>query len=230
MSNHETLSASIYASLRRAILEQALKPGQKLAEEAIAEIFGVSRTGVRSALILLSADGLVDIRPNRGAAVSEPAADEAEDVFSVRRALEAEVIRKLCARMGKDGIDALEAHLREEERALRSGSTALSIRLAGEFHVLMAELTNSPTLARMVNHVCSRSSLILAQFARAHSAECGIDEHREVIAALKEQDAEAAIALMNAHIAAVEERARSDQPEAEADVTAILRRYAAAAG
>ncbi len=59
MSTNLTRSDAIYASLRRAILEQALKPGTKLPEDSIGDTFGVSRTSARNALVRLSSDGLV---------------------------------------------------------------------------------------------------------------------------------------------------------------------------
>ena len=225
MSTQQSRGDAIYASLRRAIIEQALKPGTKLPEDQIGEVFGVSRTGARAALIRLAAEGLVEMRPNRGAAVATPTLEEAQDVFEMRHMLEAEVIRRLCRRMSRDAIDALEAHLKEEERALRGGGPR-SIRLAGEFHILMAELTGSPTLAAYVAQIVSRCSLILAHYGRPHSAECGLEEHAGVIEALREQDAEAALGLMARHLGAVQARARFDGDAAESPVAAILARYA----
>lgn len=227
MSTQQSRGDAIYAALRRAIIEQALQPGAKLPEDQIGDAFGVSRTGARAALIRLAAEGLVEMRPNRGAAVATPTLEEAQDVFEMRRLLEAEVVRRLCRRMSRDAIDALEAHLREEERALRSGGPR-SIRLAGEFHILMAELTRSATLAAYVAQIVSRCSVILARFGRPHSAECGVEEHARIIAALREQDATAALALMAEHLGAVQGRARLDVGGADADVAAVLARYARA--
>lgn len=224
MSTTTTRSNAIYASLRRAILEQALKPGTKLPEDSIGETFGVSRTLAKAALVRLESDGLVEIRPNRGAAVAMPSFAEAEDVFALRRCLEREVIERLCRKMSKDGIDALRSHVREEERALRSSSPR-SIRLAGEFHIVLAELTGSSELTGFVSRIVSRSSLILARFGRPHSAECGIDEHHRLIDALAAQDRDTAARLMDAHLHAVEDRANTNDPGRDADVGAILSRY-----
>ncbi|SMO80431.1 GntR family transcriptional regulator [Paracoccus laeviglucosivorans] len=224
MSTTSTRSDSIYASLRRAILEQALKPGTKLPEDSIGETFGVSRTSARNALVRLETDGLVEMRPNRGAAVAMPEFNEAEDVFALRRCLEREVIERLCRRMSNDSIDALRSHVREEERALRASSPR-SIRLAGEFHILLAELTGSAELTGFVSRIVSRASLILARFGRPHSAECGIDEHLRLIDALAAQDAAAALAIMDAHLHAVEDRANSDDTGKDTDVASILGRY-----
>jgi len=223
MSTNQTRSDAIYASLRRAILEQALKPGVKLPEDSIGDTFGVSRTSARNALVRLASDGLVEIRPNRGASVAMPTLEEAKEVFSLRRCLEREVIERLCTRMPKDGIDALISHVREEERALQSSSPR-SIRLAGEFHILLAELTHSKLLIDFISQVVSRSSLILARFGRPHSAECGIDEHVQLIEALKQLDRERATRIMDHHLHAVEDRARGDESDTP-DVGEILSRY-----
>ncbi|WP_249975835.1 GntR family transcriptional regulator [Vreelandella olivaria] len=223
MSSSNSRSDAIYASLRRAILEQALRPGVKLPEDTIGDSFSVSRTSARNALLRLASDGLVDIRPNRGAAVAMPSLAEAEDIFSLRRCLEREVIERLCRKMSKDGIDAMLSHVREEERALKASSPR-SIRLAGEFHILLAELTGSEELTNFVTRIVSRSSLILARFGRPHSAECGIREHQQLVEALREQDQALAIEIMDSHLHAVEDRANND-PDQEPDVSAILSRY-----
>lgn len=227
MSTNLTRSDAIYASLRRAILEQALKPGTKLPEDSIGDTFGVSRTSARNALVRLSSDGLVEIKPNRGAAVAMPTLEEAVEVFALRRCLEREVIDRLCKRMPKDGIDALVSHVREEERALRASSPR-SIRLAGEFHILLAELTGSKLLIEFIIQVVSRSSLILARFGRPHSAECGIDEHIQLIEALKKLDVEAATHIMDHHLHAVEDRAKADDENDGPDIGEILSRYISA--
>lgn len=224
MSTNLSRSDAIYASLRRAILEQALKPGTKLPEDSIGDTFGVSRTSARNALLRLASDGLVEIKPNRGAAVAMPTLEEAVEVFGLRRCLEREVIERLCKRMPRDGIDALISHVREEERALKASSPR-SIRLAGEFHILLAELTGSKLLIDFISQIVSRSSLILARFGRPHSAECGIDEHVQLIEALKGQDVARATEIMDHHLHAVEDRAKADDDRDAPDISEILSRY-----
>ena len=83
----------IAARLTRAIVEHRLQPGTKLAEQKLADHFGVSRTLVRQALFQLSQNRLVRLEPARGAFVAAPSADEARQVFAVRRMLEAEMVR-----------------------------------------------------------------------------------------------------------------------------------------
>lgn len=78
----------VYAHIFEAILEQRLAPGTKLSEEALGEIFGVSRTIIRRALSRLAHESVVLLRPNRGAVVASPTVEEARQVFFSRRMVE----------------------------------------------------------------------------------------------------------------------------------------------
>ena len=83
----------IVESLTRAIVEHRLHPGTKLAEQKLADHFGVSRTLVRQALFQLSQNRLIRLEPARGAFVATPSVQEAQQVFAVRRMLEVEMTR-----------------------------------------------------------------------------------------------------------------------------------------
>src|ERR1044072_3592364 len=99
----------IYRALRHAIIEQALAPGAKLPEDAIGERFGASRTIVRAALGQLAAEGLVELRRNRGATVATPAWEEARDTFDVRLGVEGLVMARRAARRTAEGVGGIEA-------------------------------------------------------------------------------------------------------------------------
>ena len=138
---------SVYKALRRAIIEQALKPAMKLPEDSIGEQLGVSRTLVREALGRLAVEGLVELKPNRGASVAYPTLEEARDVFDVRRGLERLVAENLAGRLTPAQAAELEDHVRQEEMAHgRDGPE--SIRLSGEFHIKLAEMTGNALLLR----------------------------------------------------------------------------------
>ena len=113
-------SGSVYRALKRAIIEQALLPGTKLVEDSIGERFGVSRTLVREALQRLSSEGLVELRPHRGACVAQPSLEDGHGIFAVRAALESLVVTSLAGRLTAEQRHRLEAHVAAEEKA--SGS------------------------------------------------------------------------------------------------------------
>ena len=219
-------TGAICRALRHAIIEQALAPGAKLPEDAIGERFGASRTIVRAALGQLAAEGLVELRRNRGASVATPAWEEARDTFEVRLGIERLVMERLAGRLSSDEIRRLEAHVDEEERA-RGNDQPLSIRLATEFHIVLAEMTGSAVLARYVGELSSRCGLILALYSRPHSSECAVAEHRALIAALAAGDAKRACAVMDEHLEAVANRALIvARPAAARDFKDVLALYA----
>ncbi|MDK3019075.1 GntR family transcriptional regulator [Pseudodonghicola flavimaris] len=217
-----TLTDAVHDLLQKAIIEQALTPGMRLPEDTVGEQFGVSRTIVRHALVRLENEGLVVTRRNRGAFVAEPSREEAQQVFAVRRCLENEVIRILCQQMPENGYDRLEAHVRSEQN-VKGKDGPVSIRLAGEFHVLLAELTGNDVLARYVSEVVRRGSLIMSMYARNHSSDCAVDEHSQIIEAIRAGDAERAIHIMDHHLGAV--AGRAEFPSRLDSVQSILSHY-----
>ena len=168
---------------------------------------------------------MVELRRNHGAAVATPSWDEARDVFDVRQGLEALVVARLAGRLTPEQAKRLNAHVDEEERA-RGNDEPLSIRLATEFHILLAEMTGSPVITRYVSENASRCGLTLALYSRPHSSECAVSEHRAIIAALAKGDATRATALMNEHLEAVAGRALIvPRPTRDRDLKNILGRY-----
>ncbi len=218
----------VYRALRRAIIEQALRPGMKLPEDSIGEKLGVSRTLVREAFSRLAIEGLVELKPNRGASVAYPTLEEARDVFEVRRGLERMAAEALAGSLTKTQAAALELHVRQEEAALGKGGPE-SIRLAGEFHIKLAEMTGNSLLLRYVQEVSSRCSLILAIYGRPHSSECAVSEHRQLIEALRAGDAARAADLMDRHLQAVAARALL-APLPKLDLRELLTPYARSEG
>jgi DNA-binding GntR family transcriptional regulator len=219
---------SVYRALRRAILEQALKPGMKLPEDTIGEQLGVSRTLVREAFGRLAIEGLVELKPNKGASVAYPTLEEARDGLDVRRGLERLVAESLVGRLTTAQTAELEEHVRLEEQAHGQDGPE-SIRLAGEFHIKLAEMTGNALLLRYVQEVSSRCSLILAIYGRPHSSECAVSEHRQLIEALHSGDAVRAIHLMDHHLQAVVTRALLT-PRGERDIRDLLAPYALSEG
>ncbi len=217
----------ICRAIRRAILERALAPGDKLPEDQLGERFGVSRTLARHALGQLASEGLVELRRNRIAVVATPSFEDARDEFDIRIELERLVVRRLAGRLSPRQLAELAAHVDAEEAA-RGGSETTSLRLATEFHVRLAEMTGRPTLSRYVRETAYRSCLSLATFGRPHSPECAISEHRDVLAALEAGDEARAGELMAHHLDQVAQRALLKAPEARGDLMDILAPYAEA--
>ena len=110
----------IVEALTKAIVEHRLHPGTKLAEQKLADHFGVSRTLVRQALFQLSQNRLIRLEPARGAFVAAPSVLEARQVFAVRRMLEAEMTRAFVREVTPAKIRALKEHVAQKKTPLRA--------------------------------------------------------------------------------------------------------------
>lgn len=198
-------AAEICERIWLSIAERKLRPGTRLKEEQLAEVFEVSRARVRQALAMLESDGLVTILPNRGAFVSEPGVDEARDVFHFRRQVEARVLERLMANIADTAIPQLEAHVALEREADARGDTTATIRLSGGFHLLLAELSGSGFLTSTLRDLISRSTLITTMYRRHSHHNCGPDEHAGLIARIRARDLPGALRLMEDHLRHVED-------------------------
>lgn len=187
-----------------AIAERRLRPGTRLKEEELAEIFNSSRARVRQALSLLERDRLVTLIPNRGGFVAEPTIEEAREVFFARRLIESGLLEKLCANVTPSDIEELREHVEQERAAQRSGDLATIVRLSGGFHILIAELVGSDYLRDVLRDLVSRTSLISTMYAPRHQHDCGPDEHEEIVGHIAAGDAAAALAAMRHHLDHVE--------------------------
>src|SRR5437773_4102311 len=116
-ANGSATQRIVYA-ITTAIVERRLMPGTKLAEQQIADIFEVSRTLVRQALNQLSRDRLVTLEPARGAFVAQPSVAEAQQVFEVRKMLEAAMVKQLCTAVTDEQVACLRRHLKAEREAI----------------------------------------------------------------------------------------------------------------
>jgi DNA-binding GntR family transcriptional regulator len=198
----------IVDSITTAIVERRLMPGTKLAEQQIADIFGVSRTLVRQALNQLSRDRLVTLQPARGAFVAKPGVAEARQVFEVRSMLEAAMVKQLCAVITDAQIGELRAHMKAEAQAVARTDVSGRTRLLADFHVVMARMLGNQVLAEMLEDLLTRSSLIALMYQSSHSAEHSQAEHVAIVDALERRDARAAARLLESHLGNVERNLR----------------------
>ena len=200
-----TPTGVIVEALTRAIVEHRLQAGAKLSEQKLADQFGVSRTLVRQALFQLSQNRLIRMEPARGAFVAAPSIEEAQQVFAVRRMLEAGMVSALVHVITPAQIQTLNEHIAQEKRAVERGDVPGRTTLLGDFHVRMAQLMGNEVLAQMLTDLISRCALITLMYQSSSAAEHSVEEHRDIVAALQAHDETQALALMDAHLRHVEE-------------------------
>ena len=217
-----TATRSIVDALTKAIVEHRLHPGTKLAEQKLADHFGVSRTLIRQALFQLVQKRLIRMEPARGAFVATPSSDEARQVFAVRRMMEVEMTRSFVRNVTPAQIKALKEHVAEEKAAVLRGDVAGRTDLLGDFHVRMAELMGNDVLAQILGELISRCALITLMYQSTNAAEHSAEEHAEILKAIADKDEDLAVKLMDDHLRNVEEGLALDRKVPSNDIAMAL--------
>ncbi|MCF3973214.1 GntR family transcriptional regulator [Paracoccus salsus] len=198
------LETIIVDSILDAIADQRLRAGTKLGEQALSDLFACNRAQVRRSLAALTAYQVVDHLPNRGAYVATPTPDDARDIFQARRAIETVICRNVVRLATQGDIAALREHLRQEQAAKGSDNRPVAVRLSRGFHVMLGRIGRNPVLARYLEELTMRSSLIIGLYAKGHATLCAEDEHARIVDAIESRDEAEAQRLLDEHLRHIE--------------------------
>lgn len=201
MSNNQT---EIAQRVVQSILAQKLKPGERLGEQELADLFGVSRTLVREALMQLQARGFVEVRTRKGWYVVEPSLDEARDAFAARRAVEGGMLRQTEGRPLQTVIRKLRRHIDDERQAVDGADAATRAFVLADFHVCLAECLGHKLLADMLRDLTAHTTLVATLYQSTHDARESCEDHARIVSALEAGDVALAERLMLRHIGNVE--------------------------
>ncbi|MCQ4634930.1 GntR family transcriptional regulator [Shinella sp. CPCC 100929] len=194
----------------QAIFEQRLPAGESITEEQLAATFDVSRTVIRQAVARLAQDGILVKSPNKGTAVASPSRKEARDILFVRRLVEPEIVRLLASAPHRFGLTELRKHLAEENEARLAGQRGTLVRLTGEFHLLLAELSGNQVLLRLMTQLQTLTCLAVLLYAE-HDEACPRDEHLRIVDAIAAGDGGTAAQEMLNHLTHVEKDLKLDR-------------------
>jgi DNA-binding GntR family transcriptional regulator len=171
--------------LRRAILAGDMVPGQRLVEEELSEIFGVTRASLRAALFDLTAEGLVERTPHRSARVRAITLDEAVAITECRMALEGLCAAKAAERVTESQAAQLRAVGEELERSVADGEPLKYSVLNHELHRLVREISGQKVAAGLLERL--NGQLVRHQFQlslRRGRPQVSLPEHLAIIAAI----------------------------------------------
>ncbi len=189
-----------YDEIRSLIVAGALAPGSRLAQGDLADRLGISRGSVREALRRLAGDGLVDFEVNRGFFVAEAALDDVRQRLEARLALEPEIARLAAGRRSDADLELMRTTIEAEASAHTSDEVHDASRA---FHVAVAGATQNQAFTKLLDSlwIADVGRRLLAQRSRAAKwQDSDVEEHRQILVALKDGDAERAARLMRAHV------------------------------
>lgn len=200
---HRSLEERVLFDLREEILSGALAPGTPLTEIALSERLGVSRTPLRAAIHRLAEEGLVRAGTNRGAVVVGITGDDVDDIYCIRVRLEGLAARLAAERISAEGLSYMTELVELSHFYISKGKLDKLRELDGEFHErIYEECDNKPlsaTLSQLHNKIKLYRELSLSVPGRL---ERSVQEHLEILNAIRSGDAELADRLTTEHVTA----------------------------
>jgi DNA-binding GntR family transcriptional regulator len=191
---YQSMGAMVYETLREAIFDGTLKPGQKLRQEVLAERIGVSRVPVRSALIQLEADGLVELRDRRGAVVRALTPAQVRQIYDLRHLLETHALRLSMSAMTDERIQRLR-QLAKVVDAEQEGSGFIDAR--SEFYAELYDADSQPMLWGLIEQM----RLKVGRYVLGWRLVGGTSHsHEELLDAVARGDVDGAVQGISKHL------------------------------
>jgi DNA-binding GntR family transcriptional regulator len=215
----------VYEAIYTAVIDHRLAPGSRLREEELAQTFAVSRTLVRQALHKLAQDGVILLRPNRGAQVPEPTRRDGEHVFDARRVVECEVARRLVGKLSTVQLAELRQVVEAEARATKLQNKQEAIRLSGEFHLKLAQMSGNPIFVRLLEELLPTTSLLMALYKAPGEPMCVAHSHRSLLQAIGQGTGAAAATEMRRHLNEIERSLSQPTPRAAVPLRDVFGSY-----
>jgi DNA-binding GntR family transcriptional regulator len=191
-----------YEHLKTVILSGRFRPGERLAEEHLAEELGVSRTPVREALHKLGQDGLIEPLESRGFCIPQDSPEEVADLFDLRTVLEGYTLRLICERVTDEKINVLGEMIDQSVDALSRQRLDevfhWNTRFHDTLHDMVADKRRFHSLIVNIRKYVLRYRKDTLQYLDA--ARRSIEGHRQILLALKLKDPEICERVMRIHI------------------------------
>jgi DNA-binding GntR family transcriptional regulator len=202
-----TLWERVHAHLREEILANRLPAGTELQETSLAAELGVSRGPIREAIGRLAAEGLVVVRPRRGAVVRSLTKDEFIEAYEVREALEAMAARLATARLGQAGLARLEQLTRAMEQHADRDEVDAFFDANAEFHASLVDAAGNGRLKEMHAQLVGQMNRYQRRsLALRGSLRQSVAEHRTILEALAAGDPERAARVTAEHVRVPQQR------------------------
>ncbi|KAB8195686.1 FCD domain-containing protein [Nonomuraea phyllanthi] len=200
-ATHRTLRDEVTNELRRRILSGELPPGERLVEDRLAASLGVSRNPVRESIRVLATEGFVEVVPRLGATVSRLSAEEGEELFDVRMAVEGLAARLAARKRTAASAARLRQVLDHARQAVDEGRLEEVADLNTAFHLAVVEAAGNSYLSLMMKPMLLRAQWVFSRTAAARGPHSW-SEHVSLCEAIAAGDEDEAQARAVAHVAA----------------------------
>lgn len=201
LDNYKPLREIVFETLREAIINATLKPGERLMEIQLAEEMGVSRTPVREAIRKLELEGFVVMIPRKGAYVAGISMKDIADVFEIRAALEALAAGLAAERITEEELEQLERILVKIGECVKNNDLEKLIEVDTEFHETLFKASRNERLVQIVSNLREQIQRFrTASLSTPGRMKYALEEHKKIVEAVSERDVELAQTLAREHI------------------------------
>ena len=198
-----SLEEQVTSTLEAEILTGKLAAGTALTEQSLSKRLGVSRTPIRAALHTLAEEGLINLIPNKGAVVVGVTREDLIDIYRIRMRLEGLASALAAERISREDLSTLRESVELAEFYISKNDAEHLKELDTQFHAIIYRASGNrmlnKTLSELHRNITSYRKMSLAVPGRL---ERSVGEHREILAAIEERDAERADRLTSAHVEA----------------------------
>lgn len=201
LDNYKPLREIVFESLREAIINGILKPGERLMEIQLAEEMGVSRTPVREAIRKLELEAFVVMIPRKGAYVAGISMKDIADVFEIRAALEGLAAGLAAERITEEELEHLERTLVKITECTESNNLDALIDIDTDFHDVLYKASRNERLVQIVSNLREQIQRFrTASLSHPGRMKDALEEHKKIVEAISERNAELAQSLAREHI------------------------------
>jgi len=201
LDNYKPLREIVFESLREAIIQGRLKPGERLMEIQLAEEMGVSRTPVREAIRKLELEGFVVMVPRKGAYVAGISVKDIVDVFEVRAALEALAAGLAAERATPEELEEMERAVLQIYEVSNGKNLDTLVERDTNFHELIYKASRNKRLLQIVTHLKEQIQRFrTTSLAVPGRGKHAVEEHKSIVEAISERNVELAASLAREHI------------------------------
>jgi DNA-binding GntR family transcriptional regulator len=201
LDSYKPLREVVAETLREAIVNGTLNPGERLMEIQLAEELGVSRTPVREAIRKLELEGFVVMIPRRGTYVADLSIKDINEVFEIRTALDVLAAGLAVERITEDELEQLERLLVEIGELIETDDTDRIVEADSQFHDVLYRASRNDRLVGIINN-------LREQFTRFRSISIqypgrmvkSVEEHRRLVEAIASRDTELAQQIAREHM------------------------------
>ena len=183
------LAESVYYQIRRNILSGKYRPGKSITEMEVSNDLGVSRTPVREAFKHLESEGLLELRPNRGAVVVGIGKTDIEDIYEIRSLLEGRAAERAALQADEESLKQLSEIIDLTEFYVERENYDRVTEMDDRFHQTIYELTGSRILQRILKELHAYAENIRERSIREPGrAKLMLEEHHAVLEAMQAKD------------------------------------------